>query len=127
MANVIKGEVPLKLGDGREFVMVMDMDAMVEAEAVYGKPTPQIMADASQGYIGATRALIYASLRARHPDITLKEASEIFMAGGPAAVEAMQQAFVASFGEAEPEDEGEGKKSPNPRMKNSGGRGVKLG
>ena len=32
MANPVKGEAPLVLSDGREFTLVLDMEAMLSAE-----------------------------------------------------------------------------------------------
>ena len=44
MANAIKGEVPLNLSDGRNLTLIMDMEALVEAESAYGKPLAQMIA-----------------------------------------------------------------------------------
>ena len=73
--NPVKGEVPLKLSDGREFVLVLDFEALVEAESAYGKPLAQVMADAATGFVGATRALLYGALRAKHPAVTRPHSS----------------------------------------------------
>src|SRR3546814_3437222 len=65
LVNRLKGEAPLKLSDGREFVFHLDFDALVEAEQAYGKPLPRLMADASQGYVGAEVAVSVVSLAER--------------------------------------------------------------
>lgn len=122
MPNALKGEVPLKLSDGREFVLVMDFEALVEAETAYGKPLPQMMADAAQGFVGASRALLYGGLRAKHPTVTLRDASGMFMADPDSVGEALSAAVEAGFPDA-----AEGKKGENPRSKRSGGSGAKRG
>ena len=123
MANPVKGEVPLNLSDGRSLTLVMDMEALVEAETAYGKPMAQMMQDAGQGFVGASRALLYGALRAKHPQLQLREASEMFATDGEAVAEAIGTAVERAF----PEVAG-GKESANPlprRGKTSGGSGAK--
>jgi hypothetical protein len=128
MANPVKGEVPLGLSDGRVFVLVMDMEALVEAETAYGKPLQQVMADASKGFIGASRALLFGALRAKHPDVTLREASAMFMSDPDAAGEALTAAVEAGFPDAKASAEGKARAKPRgslPSGKISGRSGVK--
>lgn len=119
--NPIKGEAPLKLSDGREYVLTLDFEALVEAEQAYGKPLPKLMADASVGFMGAVRALLFGALRAHHPDITAVETAEIIMSDFDAVGEALQAATQNGFPKAE------GKKSGNarPAGKTSGRNGAK--
>jgi hypothetical protein len=122
MANAIRGEVPLNLSDGRTFTLIMDMEALVEAESAYGKPLQKMMADAAQGFVGASRALLYGALRAKHPDVTLRDASAIFMTDADAAGEALTEAVEKGFPDAAKSAEG---KVSRPRTKTSGGSGAK--
>ncbi len=122
MANPLIGQTPLKLKDGREFILVLDMEAMVEAEGAYGKPMSKLMADASAGFVGAVRATLYGALRAKHPTITLRDASAMFQSDGERVEEAMERAAEAAFPDAEPS---EGKESANPPGKRSGRSGAK--
>jgi hypothetical protein len=122
MANIVKGEAPLKLKDQREFVLVMDMEALVEAESAYGKPLQKMMVDASQGFVGASRALLYGALRAKHPMVTLRDASAIFMTDPDAAGEALTKAVEAGFPDVTQSAEG---KAQGPRGRRSGASGAK--
>lgn len=125
MANSVKGEAALKLSDGREYVIVMDMEGLVEAESAYGKPLQALMQDAGQGFVGATRALLYGALRAKHPGLTKRDALEILQSDGEAVADALTAAVEASFPEAKAN--GEGGDEPHPPGKPSGASGVKKG
>jgi hypothetical protein len=102
MANFLKGEVPLVLADKRKLTLVFDMDALIEAEAAYGKPMHQVTADASKGFMGATRALVFGALQARHPEMTLKDAADILGANTMAITEALTRALDQSMPEPAP-------------------------
>src|SRR6478609_4662181 len=119
--NPIKGEVPLRLSDGREFVLVLDFEALVEAEGAYGKPLAQVMADASAGFVGASRALLYGALRAKHPGITLRDASALFLEHADDVSAALEQAATAAF----PDASAEGNAGSPQRGPTSGGSGAK--
>src|SRR6478609_223027 len=120
--NPIKGEVPLRLSDGREFVLVLDMEALIEAEAAYGKPLGKVMADASAGFVGASRALLYGALKAKQPTISLRDASAIFMANGDAVSDALSRAGEAALPESA---SAEGNVESPQRGKTSGDSGAK--
>lgn len=122
MANPVKGEVPLNLTDGRKLTLVLDFEALVEAEGAYGKPLPQMMGDASQGFVGAVRALLYGALRAKHPQITLRDASALFQTDAEAVSASLEQAASAAFPK-EQSGSAEGK-APQPG-KTSGRSGAK--
>jgi hypothetical protein len=121
--NPLKGEAPLKLGDGREFIFQLDFEALVEAEQAYGKPLPRLMADASQGYVGAVRALLLGGLRRHHPDFTADDATAIILTDFEAVANGMMAAVDAAFPKAE------GKESGNavPTGPTSGRDGAKAG
>lgn len=120
MANPVKGEVPLRLSDGRAFTLVLDFEALVQAESAYGKPLSQTMADASAGFVGALRALLYGALQANHPGVSLREASEIYLTNADAVTTALTEAGNAAM----PTSKGDGE-GANPPGKNSGRSGAK--
>lgn len=126
MTNPVKGEVPLNLKGGRELTLVLDHEALIAAEAAYGKPLIATMIDAIGGFAGACRCVLYGALRAHHPDVTLAEATTIFMAEMDTVQKALEAAAVASAPKA---DKAEGKKRARPPRaragKSSGASGAK--
>ena len=129
MTNALKGEVPLVLADGRTLTLVMDFEALIAAEAAYGKPLAVLMVDALGGYVGASRAILFGALRTRHPEITLRAAAEMLASDGAAVEAALDAASAAAFPEAAAEG-GDEKNPPPvhaPRGKRSGGSGAKPG
>jgi hypothetical protein len=124
MANVLKGEVPLNLSDGRRFTLVADFEATIEAESLYGKPAPQMAQDASAGFIGAIRALLYGMLKRKHPEATPSLAAELIAEHMDEVAAALEAASAAAAPDA-----AEGKKGGNPRParrgKTSGDSGAK--
>ncbi len=124
MANRIKGEVSLKLEDGREFILVADMEALVEAEGIYGKPLGETMADAARGFVGASRAMLYGALRAKHPDITLREAADMLATDSTEVSERLAEAADKAF----PDAKGKAGNAPSRKAgKRSGSSGAKRG
>lgn len=126
MTNPIRGEATLMLKDKREFELVLDFEALVAAETAYGKPLAQTLSDANAGFVGATRSLLFGTLQANHGDLTLKDATEIFMLDGDAVSSALEAATTAAF-PTEAEDKKAGKEKPAllPRGKPSGRNGAK--
>lgn len=122
MPNPIKGEVPLKLSDGRDFVLVMDFEALVEAESASNLPLPQLMARAGLGFVSAQRTLLYGALRRNHPDLTLEDCSAIMLTEIEKVTEALTKAMEAGFPEAKKSEDKDG---ANPPGKTSGGNGAK--
>lgn len=119
--NPLKGETPLKAGE-REFTLVLDHEALIEAEALYGKPLATVMAHAALGFVGAVRAMLYGALRAHHPEVTPKEASALTLEHMEAVGEALGQAAEAAFPQAT-----EGKQGAHPPGPSSGANGAKRG
>lgn len=123
MANATKGEAVLTLPDEREFVLVLDFEALAAAERLYGAPIAQVTIDAGAGFIGALRAMLYGALRKHHAGVTPEEAGRIFSADGRAAQRALEEASKLAYPEPT-----EGEKSGNARPGNSSGRnGAKQG
>ncbi len=122
MSNPIRGETPLKLGDGREFTLVLDFEALVEAESAYGKPLAVLMSDAGAGFVGASRALLFGALRTKHPGVSLRDASAILQTDGDTVGTALTLAADAAFPDA---GKAEGKEGKNPPGRASGRSGAK--
>ena len=125
MANPVKGEAPLKLADGREFKLVLDMEAMIEAEEVSDRPLPEIMQRAQKGYMGAIATITQAAFLRNHPAIERSDIIAMLQTDQEAVTAAMMQAAKSAFPEPEEEDEGNGKTPP--RGKRSGRSGAKRG
>lgn len=123
--NPVKGETALLLKDGTELVLVLDFEALIQAEAAAGKPLARLLAEAKAGFFGAYRCLLFGALRRHHADITMQDAAEIFMQNGDAATEALGRATELAF----PAEDKEDKNPPaRPRAgKISGDSGAKRG
>lgn len=122
--NSVKGEVPLHLEDGRAFTLLFDMEALIEAEGAYGKPMHVMVKDASSGFMGAIRAMLYGALRAYHSETTLSEVSEMLLSNGEAISAALSKAHEASMPSPTASAEGNGK-APRRPGKTSGANGAK--
>ena len=116
--NPIRGETALKLGDGREFTLVLDFEALVQAEAAYGKPLAVLMSEATTGFVGATRALLFGALRAKHPGLTLRDASGMLQSDSDTISEALTRAAEAAF----PAEDKEAGNAPKPHAGKASGR-----
>lgn len=124
--NPIKGEAVLALGDGRRFTLVLDFEALIAAEAAYGKPLAMLMADAKAGFIGAVRALLIGALDRHHPDMGPADASAILQSDMDAVGTAMEAAVDAAFpNETGGEDRESGKARPD--GKSYGANGARQG
>lgn len=129
MPNPIKGEVPLTLQDGREFTLLLDAEAFVEAEVAYGKPMHRLLQDSVQGFLSAGRAVLYGALRCHHRDISLREASDILLKHRETVTAALEEAINAVL--LDPSEGGNEPNPPQPKVapngKTSGGNGAKSG
>lgn len=78
MANGFKGEVSLQ-HEGETYEMVLDFNALCDFEGETGKNALTALQGFEDGNINASdmRALMWAGLRQKHPEITLREAGEI--------------------------------------------------
>lgn len=126
--NPLKGETPLAIGDGedaREFILVLDHEALIAAEAAYRKPMAQMMAEASLGFVGAARAMLFGALRANHPKVTLAECGQMMLEHGEAVSEALGAAAEAAFPKSAKAEGREPGKAP--AGKSSGRNGAKRG
>ncbi|MED5545798.1 MAG: hypothetical protein VYD90_11155 [Pseudomonadota bacterium] len=106
MANILKGEVPLPLTDGRELTLVFDMEALIEAEGAFGFPMNVIVDKASKGFMGALRALLYGALRAHHPDLSLRDVANLIAENSDAISTALTSALDEGMPDAKASAEG---------------------
>ena len=125
MANALTGETPLTLKDGREFTLVLDHEALIGAEPIYGKPLHEIMADAGRGFQGAIAAIAQAAFLRHHPEIKRSDVLAIIRSDQVALTDALTRAGEAAFPDA---GQGEAGKAEAARAgKTSGGNGAKRG
>lgn len=96
MANKIKGETALSY-DGAEYSLVLDFNALAEFEDAIGAKAMPILQDPSGMSIKQMRALFWAGLKQRHPEITLEDAGRILSAN----FDKLGEALSASFPDAE--------------------------
>lgn len=122
-ANKVKGETPLVLSDGREFTLVLDMEAMLSVEDSTGKPLPKVMAQAGEGFMSATAAIAQAAFARHHPEVTRSDVLGIMQSDSNALTDALGKAADAAF----PKAEAGNAKAPkaNQRGKTSGRSGAK--
>ncbi len=125
-SNPVKGETPLALKDGREFTLVLDMEAMLSIEDATGKPLPKVMAQAGEGFMSATAAIAQAAFAQHHPDITRSDVLQIMQSDADALTDALGKAADAAFPEAQAGN-GKAPKAKTPRGKTSGRSGAKRG
>lgn len=127
MPNAIKGEVPLVLGDGRTFTLVLDMEALLSIEDAVGRPLPQVMAQAGAGFVSAQAAIAQAAFARHHPEVTRAQVLELLFSPDKEAVaDALAAATEKAFPEAKASAEGNAPtKARTPRGKASGRNGAK--
>jgi hypothetical protein len=126
MANPVKGEAPLVLRDGRQFTLVLDMEALLSVEEATGKPLPQVMAMAGQGFMTAMAAIAQAAFARHHPDLTRADVLAMMTSDQDALSDALNRASETGF----PQQSVGGKGGPppaKPRGKRSGRSGAKPG
>ncbi len=124
--NSIKGETPLVLSDGREFTLVLDMEAMLSVEDATGKPLPRVMAQASEGFMSATAAIAHAAFTRNHPEVTRSDVLDIMRSDSEALTEALGKAAENAF----PQGQSGNAKAPKAKLqagKTSGRSGAKQG
>lgn len=99
MANAFKGEVRLS-HDGRDYTMVLDFNALCDFEDQTGKNALETLTGLEAGKVSARdlRALAWAGLKQRQPDIDLQTAGQILGANP----DAIARAGAAMAPEAEP-------------------------
>lgn len=127
MANLVKGEVPLSLSDGRNLRMVMDFDMRVAVETLTDKPFHVVAQRASEGFQGDVRALMWGALQRFHADLSMGDVTTLIEEEGPA----LEAALVRAGEAATPPESAEGNVpaagKPARRGRTSGASGAKPG
>lgn len=108
MANGFKGEVSLQ-HEGKTYEMVLDFNALCDFEGETGKNALTALQGFESGEINASdmRALMWAGLRQKHPDMTLTLAGDILGSN----VGAIEQAAAAAAPEEAASGNGKGPRS----------------
>lgn len=96
MVNKTKGEVALSY-DGATYTLLLDFNALAEFEDAIGEKAMPILQNPSGMGIKHMRALFWAGLKQRHPDITLEDAGRILTANS----DKLGEALAASFPDAD--------------------------
>ncbi|WP_396190307.1 GTA-gp10 family protein [Flavobacterium sp.] len=95
MANPARGEVALAVAD-TEYTLKFSTNAICELEDRLDKGLNLIVANMER--LTTVRALLWAGLRAKHPDVTITQAGEIIDRIGMAqATEVIGKALTAAF------------------------------
>lgn len=145
--NPVKGETPLRLSDGRQFKLVLDQAALMEAAYAYtGKPKVQKLladlvperdengelvldedGDPIKDTIPATRALLFGAMQAFHPEVTLRDAMNMIVEETEPVGAALHEAMTLNFPDMTGAEDREDKNPPptRPRSKRSGRSGAK--
>jgi hypothetical protein len=112
MANALRGEVDLPVGD-KTYTLRLSINAIVEVETLLDKGINEILAtlDPASARIGTLRAILWASLQEHHPEVTLLDAGEMIGTvgaenAGPIIGDAIKAAFPASDGKPRPRKAG---------------------
>lgn len=121
MTNSVKGEVDLKLSDGREYRLVLDMEALLSVEDATGRPLPEVMARAGAGFFKDTASIAQAAFVRFHPEVTREQVLEMLVSDRDSLTEALGEATSKAF--PDPDKSTEGKAgAPRPRATKSSGR-----
>ena len=146
MANPIKGEVPLKLSDGRNLILLADNEALLQASIAYtGKASklqklfrdmqPEVDdegaivldedGDPAKDTLPATRALLFGALLAHQPDATLRDATDLLFREPERVGRALEAAITAAHPKVEEGGDNSGNETKKPTGKPSGRSGAK--
>lgn len=115
MTNPLRGEATLDLGDDGKFLLVLDHEALIAAEGVFGRPIELLMLAFRDGMAGAHRAMLWGALRRHHSDVTVERATELVLANRVKVIDVLTAAVIASMPE-----KAEGKKPGNRKARRAG-------
>lgn len=104
MANPLKGETELKVGE-QTYTLALSINELVKLEQLLDVGIIEIAEwfnDRSRIRVGNMRAILWAALQRHHEGLTLEQAGDIIgLVGLGAIVERLGTAVQASFPEAE--------------------------
>jgi len=98
MANRIKGEVPVRVGD-KVWVLVVDFNMLCTFEEATGMIATKFISQVESGEDVSFRALrhfIHAMMIARQPDATLEDAGDLLSTDPDALNRALSAAFPSA-------------------------------
>lgn len=126
MANREKGEVTLRLDDGREFVLCMDFEMRCSVEDLLDKPFMQVAEEAQKGFHRSIRAIFWGALQRHHPGMSLGDVTALLSDHETEIAQALAKASEAAAPDAEG---GDSPRPPGKRRagKTSGASGAKRG
>ena len=104
MANKAKGEAGVKI-DGKDYVLVFDVNALCEVEYVLNLSTDQILRVLMKSPpLNVVRALLWGGLRRHHQDVDLIGAGALIeaMGGAGKALDKIGEALSSAFPDPEP-------------------------
>ena len=145
MPNSIKGETPLVLSDGREFTLVADHAALIKAaqqhtgktklQKLFADMQPELDeegdlvldedGDPVKDVMPATAAFLFGMFDAHHPEVTMREATNMLLGDQECVMEAITAASANGFGSGSDEGNVPAPKAKTQHGKRSGRSGVK--
>lgn len=125
MANAHKGDVSFDVA-GKTYTLRFSVDALCQLEDQLGMGFPAIvlsMQNPKTLRLGTARAVLWAGLIEHHPDIDVKAAGELMVAGGGMmkVMPKIEEGFARAFPELEAEDKA------HPRKPGRNGTGPESG
>jgi hypothetical protein len=112
MANQHKGEAEFVAASGATYRLLMDHNALAEAEDILGlNPEEMLRQMHETKQTKFFRALLYGALKEHHPTITLRDAGKL-LGEGEVVGEAIGKAMMGAFGP--PVESAEGKVKARP-------------
>jgi hypothetical protein len=102
MANLQRGEASFTTSAGQTLTLVVDFNALAEAEYAVDMGANEILAGLGKGRIKAMRAITLGALSRRHPELGMDDVDLLLQGddGAPLA-EALMKAVTAAFPQAE--------------------------
>lgn len=112
MRKPFKGQAALAAG-GKSYRLYLDVNLIIDAEKVIGKPLPQVMTMISQGYLHVIRSLLHLAAITHHPEVTEAEIGEaVFSADEAELTRALSELFRDVMPAAKEGEQGEDPPEP---------------
>lgn len=99
MANALRGEKSFT-ADGRAYTVKFSINAICELEDALGLSVAELgtaMADPARLRIRMMRALLWAGLRDKHPEVTIEDAGRLLDDGATRIMPVVAEAFALAF------------------------------
>lgn len=99
LANPLKGEAELVLGDGRAFTLRFDYDGLCSAQKASGLPFGKMAAELGEGASMETMlGLLRGGLKRHHPEVDVEDAQAMLVADFQACMEAIGEGMTSAMG-----------------------------